>query len=214
MSWMHSLLGRALAQASARARGESPRAQELLRELAGRRLAVAVRGTPWEQAPLAVLCSGETLRLQDAAADGGVDATLCGAPLSLLAMLRDPEGVIQRGDVRISGDAQLAQRFQELAELLIPDVEHELSRVLGRSTAHLLMRGLRRASQAARAVAWTSVRNLAEYLAHENAQLVPRTEAEHFLRGVELAREQLDRLEARIGQLERQAAGTGGAEPA
>jgi ubiquinone biosynthesis protein UbiJ len=43
----------------------------------------------------------------------------------------------------------------------------------------------------------TGVRNMAEYLAHERGDLVPRAEAEDFYRSVERLREDLDRLEAR-----------------
>jgi ubiquinone biosynthesis protein UbiJ len=46
------------------------------------------------------------------------------------------------------------------------------------------------------------VLNLSEYLAHERGDLVSRSEAEHFLREVDDARDQLDRLEARISHLE------------
>jgi len=73
--------------------------------------------------------------------------------------------------------------------------------VLGRSGAHLALRGMRAAADWTRAAAWTSVRNVAEYLAHESRDLVSRPEAEHFLRGVERLREQLDRIEARVTQL-------------
>jgi ubiquinone biosynthesis protein UbiJ len=45
------------------------------------------------------------------------------------------------------------------------------------------------------------VRNVAEYLAHERRDLVPRAEAEDFYRSVERLREDLDRLEARAGLL-------------
>ncbi|MGC2462443.1 MAG: hypothetical protein WA446_15950, partial [Steroidobacteraceae bacterium] len=56
-----------------------------------------------------------------------------------------------------------------------------------------------------RAAAWTSLRNVAEYLAHESGDLVSRPEAEHFLRGVERLREQLARIEARLQLMERRA---------
>jgi len=46
------------------------------------------------------------------------------------------------------------------------------------------------------------VRNVAEYLAHESGDLVPRAEAEDFYRGVERLREDLDRLEARTRIIE------------
>ncbi len=215
MSWAHSLLERMLAEASVRARAESARARALLEELTGKRLAIAVQGTPWHSSPFVLQSTGEALRLLRTTPEAGEapDATISGAPLSLLALARDADAVIQRGDVHIGGDAQVAQRFRELIHLLAPDLEHELSGVLGRSTAHVLMSAVQTAAGAARSAAWTSLRNLAEYLAHEDGTLVPRAEAEHFLRGVEHVREQLDRLEVRIAQLERSAAGTGGAEP-
>jgi ubiquinone biosynthesis protein UbiJ len=46
------------------------------------------------------------------------------------------------------------------------------------------------------------VQNLSEYLAHERGHLVSRAEAEHFLRGVDDLREQLDRMAARTAHLE------------
>ena len=85
----------------------------------------------------------------------------------------------------IEGDAEIAQQFSGLALLLRPDLENALSQVLGRSGAHVLMRGLRGAAAWTRAAARTSVLNLSEYLAHERGDLVPRSEAEHFLRDVD-----------------------------
>ena len=49
-----------------------------------------------------------------------------------------------------------------------------------------------------RRAAATAVQNVAEYLAHERADLVPRAEADQFTAGVERLREDVDRLEARI----------------
>jgi ubiquinone biosynthesis protein UbiJ len=82
--------------------------------------------------------------------------------------------------------------------------------VLGRSGAHVIMRGLRGAAAWSRAAAWTAVQNLSEYLAHERGDLVSLAEAAHFLRGVDDLRDQLGRLEARVAQLE----STDGREPA
>ena len=68
------------------------------------------------------------------------------------------------------------------------------------------MRGMRAAAGWTRDAAWTSVRNLAEYLSHESRDLVSRPEAEHFLRGVDTVREQLDRIEARLQLMEQRSA--------
>jgi len=217
MGWIESLIDRTLARASMRAQAESTRARALLGELCGRPLAVQIEGTPWQQQPLILQSNGTALHLlsADAAAAAPAAARLIGAPLSLAALLSDAEGVIRRGDVRIEGDAQLAQRYRELALLLAPDLEHTLSGVLGRSTAHLIMGAARGATETARHAADTSLRNVAEFLAHESGELVSRQEAEHYLRGVEQAREQLDRLEARLDSLMRRLGGlTGGSGPA
>ena len=86
--------------------------------------------------------------------------------------------------------------------LLKPDVEEELSRLIGDTPAHQALRLVRMATGFGRRAAQTGVRNVAEYLAHERGDLVPRAEAEDFYRGVERLREDLDRLEARARLLE------------
>jgi ubiquinone biosynthesis protein UbiJ len=188
---------RLLERAVAQARTDSPRAASLLTELAGHTLGLQLLGTPLS---FIVQSDGQTLHLHPSAP---ADATIIGAPLSLLALAADdPQAVISRGDVRIEGDAQIAQQFRELAMLLRPDLEAGLSRLFGRSGAHIAMLGLRAARDWARATAWTATQNVAEYLAHERGDLVSRTEAEHFLRGVDQLREQTDRLDARLQQLE------------
>lgn len=218
MNWMETLLQRLLQRAATHARAESARAAELLHELTGKRLALAILGTPYEHRPLVIECTGQTLGLMSAAPPAGAplpDATLYGAPLSLLALTcGDAQGPIQRGDVRIEGDAALAQRFEELGRLLAPDMEHTLSQLMGRSAAHVLMGGLRAAAGAVQEAVRTSVQNVGEYLAHESGDLVSHQEATHLVHGVEQAREQLDRLEARVSLLERQADSlAGGPEP-
>jgi len=204
-SIVDGVIDRALQAAVSRARTDSPRARELLAALAGRSISFEARGTPFR---VTIASDGSTLRV--AAPEPGIaaapapDAHISGTPLSLLALTRaDPEVVLQRGDVRIEGDAEIAQQFSRLALLLRPDLENALSQVLGRSGAHLLMRGLRGAAAWTRAAARTQVLNLSEYLAHERGDLVSRSESAYFLREVDDAREQLDRLEARLSHLER-----------
>jgi ubiquinone biosynthesis protein UbiJ len=113
-----------------------------------------------------------------------------------------PEEVIRRGDVTIRGDAETAQKFRELAMLLRPDVEEELSRLIGDTPAHQALRLVRAVTGFGRRAASTGVRNMAEYLAHERRDLVSKPEAEDFYRSVERLREDLDRLEARTRLIE------------
>jgi ubiquinone biosynthesis protein UbiJ len=172
----------------------SPRARQLCRELAGRRVGVDVSGFT----RLLVESTGETLRVtRDAAA--AADAELVGGPLSLMALVgSEPETVLQRGDVQIRGDVQLAQKFRELALLLRPDVEEELSQAIGDVPAHQIGRFARAVFGWTQKAASTTVRNVAEYLAHERQHLVPRAEGDQFLKGVDGLRENVDRMEARI----------------
>jgi len=180
----------------------SPRARQLCRELQGHRVAVDVTGFM----RLVVESTGETLQLtRDASAIA--EAEIVGAPLSLLALAGEsPEAVIQRGDVQMRGDLELAQKFRELALLLRPDIEEEVSKVLGDVPAHHLGRVARAAFGWTRNAASTSVRNVAEYFAHERQHLVPRAEADQLLKGVDTLRENVDRLEARIDLLTRKSA--------
>jgi len=179
----------------------SPRAQQLCAELAGRKVLVNTPG-----ANVLVESTGTSLKLSRVSAETlpVSDATVTGGPFSLLALSGPaPEAVLQRGDVRIDGDAELAQKFRELALLLRPDLEEELSLLLGDVPAHQIGRLARAALGWTHKATTTTVRNVAEYLGHERQDLVPRNEADSFLRGVDSVREDADRLAARIDLLTR-----------
>lgn len=174
----------------------SPRAQQLCAELTGRSVAVEVR----EITRLLLESTGSTLRITRGAA--GADAEIVGGPFGLLALgAEHPEAVLQRGDVEIRGDAELAQKFRELVLLLRPDLEEELSGLIGDVPAHQIGRFARMARGWTHQAARTTAENLAEYLAHERQHLIPRNEGDQFLRGVDAVREDVDRLEARIDLL-------------
>jgi ubiquinone biosynthesis protein UbiJ len=145
-----------------------------------------------------VRSSGALVHLTyDAAA--AADAEVSGSPLSLLALAgQSPEAVLQKGAVEIRGDAEIARKYRELAHLLMPDLEEELSLVIGDVPAHQLGRLARTVFDWGRQTAATAAQNVAEYLAHERADLVPRAEAQQFTSGVDRLREDVDRLEARI----------------
>jgi ubiquinone biosynthesis protein UbiJ len=179
----------------------SPRAQELCQSLNGRRVLVEARGLGWA---LAIDCLPTSVRLtKNPPADPPADAEISGSLMNLAALAGShPEEVIRRGDVTIRGDAEIAQKFRELAMLLKPDVEEELSRLIGDTPAHQALRLVRTVTGFGRRAAATGVRNAAEYLAHERRDLVSKPEAEDFYRNVERLREDLDRLEARTRLIE------------
>lgn len=179
--------------------GQSPRARELCRELQGKALLVEIRSTPWQ---ITVESLGHSLRMTRSTAEATPAATVRGSPVNLLALAgADPQAVIRRGDVLIEGDAEVAEGYQQLLHCLRPDVEEELSKLVGDSAAHEALRFAKLALGFGRRAVDTGLRNTAEYLAHESGDLVPRAEAEVFLGGVARLREDVDRLAARIDLL-------------
>ena len=186
----------------------SGRARQLCAELAGRSLALEVRGL----ATLRIESNGVTLSVTQSTAEA--DARLTVGPLGLLALMgADAQRALQRGDATIAGDAEVAGKFRELAWLLRPDPEEELSLVLGDVPAHQLGRLARGALEWGRGAARSAWRNGADYLSHERADLVPRREGEQFLRGVDALREDVDRAAARLEQLSARRAAPGGTRP-
>ncbi len=179
----------------------SPRAQELCETLKGKAVRIEAQGLGWR---LDCESLGTSLKLTKAGhSERTPDAEISGSLIGLAALAGPhPEEVIQRGDVSIRGDAELAQKFRELAMLLRPDVEEELSKLIGDTPAHQALRFAKAVTGFGRRAVNTGVRNVAEYLAHERGDLVPRAEAEDFYRGVERLREDLDRLDARARLIE------------
>jgi ubiquinone biosynthesis accessory factor UbiJ len=175
----------------------SPRARELCSELTGHKVAVDIRGIT----RLLISSVGDSLSVvRDATAPA--DAEIVGGPFALLELAgSEPEAAIQRGDVQIRGDVDLAQKFRELALLLRPDVEEELALAIGDVPAHQLGRFARSALGWGKRAADTTVRNISEFLAHERGDLISRHEGNQFLKGVDALREDVDRAEARLEQI-------------
>ena len=171
----------------------SPRAQQLCAELAGRRIAIEAPA----MARLLVESTGNSLRVSRGALPA--DAEVIGGPLSLLALGGSATGAPPaRGEIEVRGDAELAQKFQELAQLLRPDPEEALSAFMGDVAAHRLGRLARGALDWTRNAAATVLQDVGEYFSHERGDLVSREEGEQFLRGVDALREDVDRLDARL----------------
>ena len=192
------MLNETLANLLNRGLPRSPRARQLCAALAGKSVAIVIR----DLARFRVSSNGQTFDVSRDASPA--NATIAGGPLSLLALSGESaQAVLQRGDVTLGGDTEVAEAFRELARLLRPDLEEELALVVGDVPAHQLGRLARLTAGFGRRAADTTLRNLAEYLGHERADLVPRQEGEQFLRGVDTLREGVDRLQARLDVLAR-----------
>lgn len=181
---------------------ETTPARDLCRQLDGKTVAISVRDTG-----LAMYFSidGEVLSLASEASSDP-DVILTGSLLSL-ARMAGPDGessdgaAIRDGAIDISGDAYTAQRFQQLLKYAKPDIEEELSQVVGDAAAH-------RAGQIARGFrAWvqdtreTVHSNITEYLQEESRDVPSRYEVDRFANAVDALRDDVARLEARINRL-------------
>ena len=200
--------GKALELALDRIVALDPATRDALLALEGRELAVAVQAPPLA---LRVKVHGGRLAVgpdRDAReADLSVRTTL-GAILGQLLPGRD--GALPVGQVRISGDAELARRLQQIVQRYEPDIEEAFARVfgdvLGVQIARALERGLGWTRDSARSV----LQDTAEYLGEESRDLVPRAELAQFLDEVDELRDAVERLERKVGRVRAAPQGWGG----
>ncbi|GFE78558.1 hypothetical protein GCM10011487_05580 [Steroidobacter agaridevorans] len=189
---LESLLNRNIAASSA--------ARALCRRLDSKVMALHVEGMPLS---IYFRSNGEQMSL-DTQHEGTPNATLSGTPLSLLRMAGPaPEAALRTGSVHIHGDAEIAQTFSELLKQARPDLEEELSRVIGDVAAHQVGNAARSALGFARRAVDTFAQNVSEYLQEEGRDAPSRTEADEFITGVDKLRDDVDRFEARLSLLER-----------
>lgn len=140
------------------------------------------------------------------------DVVISGTLLSLLQLAGSAnEDLIRRGDLELTGDAHIATQLKKLLELARPDPEEELSRLVGDVAAHGIGDVVRGIGQWGRDARGILRQNIGEYLQEESRALPSRYEVERFRGRVELLRDDVARLEARIRRLELQPATTKGA---
>ena len=135
--------------------------------------------------------------------DGAPDVTLAGdiPVFAKLALRRVVPDVVADGEVQISGDIDLGQRFQRLLEKIDIDWEEPAARVLGDVAAHQLGNALRHFGGWTRRSLNTLGEDAAEYLREESRLLPARSRAEAFRQAVEALRGEAERLESRLERL-------------
>jgi ubiquinone biosynthesis accessory factor UbiJ len=147
--------------------------------------------------------SGGRLALLAADTSTKADAEIFGSAAALLQMFKSGRATQGRNPVQIRGDAEIANSYRELLVAARPDLEEELSRIIGDLPARRLGQIARSVRAWARHARRAAGENIAEYLQEESRDLVTRPELEEFLRGVDSAREAVDRIEARLRRIER-----------
>ena len=178
--------------------GETTPARELCQKLDGRTVAIRVRDTA-----LAMYfeINDEVVAL-GTDSDSEPDVVITGSLLTLARMAGGPgEGAVRDGSLDLTGDAYTAQSFQALLRYAKPDVEEELSTIIGDVAAHRIgeiTRGVRSWAADARETLGTNVR---EYLQEESGDAPSRYETDRFAASVDTLRDDVARLEARINRL-------------
>ncbi|MCH9694215.1 MAG: SCP2 sterol-binding domain-containing protein [Gammaproteobacteria bacterium] len=174
-------------------------AREQCRDLSGRVVAVRVRDTAlaaW------FVMHDDTLELLPSS-ELEPDVTIEGSLLTLARMAGGSgEAAVRYRNISLSGDAETAAAFQKLLAFAKPDIEEELSSVVGDVAAHRLgeiARGLGRWGREARSTMGANVR---EYLQEESRDAPSRYETERFASRVNTLRDDVARLEARIKRLQ------------
>jgi ubiquinone biosynthesis protein UbiJ len=188
---LESVLNRNVAQ--------SRKAKALVRQLDGKVLSLTAQGTPLA---LFFLAHGGEIRIVTRH-EGATDASLSGTPLALLTLAGpEAENSLRGRNVRIEGDAEVAQKFRDLLKQAQPDFEEELSRVIGDVATHQVAQAARGFLDWGRKASSAFAANVSEYLQEEGRDLPTRVELEEFLAGIDDLRESTDRLEARLARLE------------
>ncbi len=131
------------------------------------------------------------------------DVTLSGSPFAFarMGMADDSADSFFKGDVTLTGDSALGQRFGEILKGLDVDWEEMASKVMGDVLAHKLGGVLRDGAAWSKENLQSSQQTLAEYLQEELRQLPVRDEVDEFLSGVDKLRNDVERTEARIRRL-------------
>ena len=135
--------------------------------------------------------------------DAEPDVTLTGdlPVFARFALRRVVPEMVTAGEVQISGDIDLGQRFQRLMEKIDIDWEEQAARVMGDVAAHQLGNALRDLRDWSRQSRRTLRADAVEYLQEESRLLPLRSRAENFRRAVESLRLEAERLERRFQRL-------------
>ena len=173
-------------------------AHELFDKLAGTVVAVRVQNT----ALAAWFIVGEEELELSTDCDAEPDVVISGSLLTLARMAGEAgTSALRDGSLELTGDPHLASDFHKLLAYARPDIEEELSSVVGDVVAHRLGEFARGVSDWGRNARSTMGANIREYLQEESRDVPSRYEVDRFSDNVSTLRDDVDRLEARINHL-------------
>lgn len=178
--------------------GESTPARELCRKLDGKTVAVRVRDSALA---LCFIVDSEVISVAAEAA-GEPDVIVSGTLLGLARMIGESgDRAIRDGTLELTGDASAARAFQALLYHARPDIEDELSKIVGDAAAYRLGEAARGVGTWAREARTTMAENLREYLQEESRDLPSRYEFERFGKDLDTLRDGVERAAAKLERL-------------
>ena len=139
--------------------------------------------------------------------DGDADAIISGTPVALAKMgvTKEPKDLLFSGEIEITGDTGLANRFNQLLSQLDIDWEEILAQNIGDIAAHKIGNLFRDSSQWIKRSVNSVCLDSGEYLQEEAKLSPPNAEIRKFIRQVDEVREAADRLKVRVDILKQRA---------
>jgi len=135
--------------------------------------------------------------------DGSIDVTITGNPPAFLKLVMGEftPTLVGSGQMQITGDLELGQRFQKILKRVDIDWEEHLSRYVGDIAAHRIGYAARQFRQWTRHVGRTLRDDFNEVVTEELRVAVRQEAVDEFMSGVDRLRADVDRLEKRFDRL-------------
>ena len=172
-------------------------ALELSNELEGKFICMKIKDTNHN---LNLIMSNNNLQLHAESTE--YDLQITGSLLTFVGLIKnDPENAVRDGQLNFQGDIATGQKFQKLMQYAKPDVEEELSNIVGDVTA----RGLGKTSE--KFSTWLTnsqeiiEQNISEYMQEERKILPSQYEFIKFQKEIDKLRDDVDRIEIKLNRL-------------
>lgn len=173
-------------------------ARDICLDIAGRVIAIRVR----DSSLAAYFSIGEDQITLTGRYNKEPDVVISGSLLALARLSTAATDAIRDGSVELHGDAHIAQQFQSLLHYAKPDIEEELSTLLGDAAAQSIGNFARRAREWGKDARATMQQNISEYLTEESRAVPSQHEVELFRQKLNALRDDVARFEARLNRLQ------------
>ena len=132
------------------------------------------------------------------------DVQISGSLISFTNLLRDNSSdALRDGSIGINGDVAVAQKFQKLFDMIKPDIEEELSHVVGDVMANNIVKFSKKTGDWMINTRDILQENIKEYLQEEIKLMPSKYEFNFFSKEVSKIRDDIERLEKKINEFQR-----------